>query len=106
MCRWACGNTLRDHTRNDNTREIIKVENITERSRKARLKCLDTSRGKTKNTSEERLWRLYHVPGRRKRGRPKQIWMGCVNRDMRVIGTTTDEVHDITGWRRIVSAAA
>ena len=25
---------------------------------------------------------------------------------MRAIGTTSDEVHDITGWRRIVSAAA
>ena len=30
----------------------------------------------------------------------------CVNRDMRAIGTTSDEVHGRTGWRRIVSAAA
>ena len=45
-------------------------------------------------------------PGRRRRGRPKQRWMDCVNRDMRAIGTTRDEVHDRTGWRRIVSAAA
>ena len=45
-------------------------------------------------------------PGRRKRGIPKQRWMDCVNRDMRAIGTTKDEVHDRTGWRRIVSAAA
>ena len=29
-------------------------------------------------------------PGRRRRGRPKQKWMGCVNRDMRAIGTTKD----------------
>ena len=45
-------------------------------------------------------------PGRRKRGRPKQRWMDCVNRDMRAIGTTKDEVRDRTGWRRIVSTAA
>ena len=38
MCRWACGHTLRDHVRNDNTRERLKVENITERCRKARLR--------------------------------------------------------------------
>ena len=44
-------------------------------------------------------------PGRRRRGRPKQRWMDCVNRDMRAIGTTKYEVHDRTGWRRIVSAA-
>ena len=29
-----------------------------------------------------------------------------VNRDVRAIGTTQDEVHDRTGWRKIVSAAA
>ena len=32
--------------------------------------------------------------------------MDCVNRDMRVIGTTEDDVHDRTGWRRIVSDTA
>ncbi len=37
MCRWACGHTLRDHVRNDHIREKLKVENITERCRKARL---------------------------------------------------------------------
>ena len=47
------------------------------------------------------------APGRKKRRRPKQIWMDCVNRDMRAIGTTKDEVHDITCWRRSnVSVAA
>ena len=45
-------------------------------------------------------------PGRIKRGRPKQRLMDCVNRDMIAIGTTKDGVHDRTGWRRIVSAAA
>ena len=45
-------------------------------------------------------------PGRRKRGRPKQIWMDCVNRDTRAIGTKKDEVHDRICWRRSVSAAA
>ena len=47
------------------------------------------------------------APGRRKRRRPKQIWMDCVNRDMRAIGATKDEVHDTTCWRRsTVSVAA
>ena len=31
MCRWACGHTLRDQVRNDDIRERLKVENITER---------------------------------------------------------------------------
>ena len=45
-------------------------------------------------------------PWRRKRCRPKQRWVDCAKRDMRAVGTTQDEVHDRTGWRRIVSAAA
>ena len=45
-------------------------------------------------------------PRRRRRGRPNQRWMGCVNRDMIAVGTTKDEVRDRTGWRRIVSDAA
>ena len=30
MCRWACGHTLRDHVRNDDIRERLKVENTTQ----------------------------------------------------------------------------
>ena len=36
--RCADGHTLRDHVRNDDIRYIIKVENIAERCRKARLR--------------------------------------------------------------------
>ena len=105
MCRWACCHTLRYHVRNDDIREKLKVENITERCRKARLRWF----GHAKRRDQEYVGRktlemVQH--GRRKRGRPKQRWMHCVNRDMRAIGTTKDEVHDRTGWRRIVSAAA
>ena len=42
MCRWACGQTVRDHVRNDDIRDRLKVENITERCRKARLRWFGT----------------------------------------------------------------
>ena len=38
MCGWACSHTLRDHVRNDDIIERLKVENITERCRKAILR--------------------------------------------------------------------
>ena len=38
MCRWACDHTLKDHVRNDNIRERLRVEVIAERCRKARLR--------------------------------------------------------------------
>ena len=55
--------------------------------------------GETKNTSKERLeleisGRWYHLEKRR-----VKVEMGeYVNRDMRIIGTTKDEVHDRSGW--------
>ena len=91
MCTWPCDHKLSDHVRNDDIRERLKVENITERwfgdvEARPRIEMVP--------------------PGRRKRGRRKQIWMDCVNRDMRAIGTKKDEVHVRTDWRRIVFAAA
>ena len=77
MCRWACGHTLRDHMRNDDTRERLKVESITERCKKANLRWF----GHVKRRDQDYIGRktLEMVPpGRRKRGRPKQIWMDCV----------------------------
>ncbi len=75
------------HVRNDDIREKLKVENITERCSKARLRWF----GNVKRRDQEYIGSktLEMVPpGRRKRGRPKQRWMDCVNRDMRAIGTT------------------
>ena len=102
MCRWPCGHTLRDHLRNENIRERLKVK-ITKRCRKARLRWL----GHVKRRDQEYVGRktLEMVPpGRRKRGSPNQRWIGCVNWDMRANGTAKDDVNDRTGWRRILSA--
>ena len=105
LCKCACVHTLRDHVRNENIKERLKVESIAERYRKARLRWF----GHEKRRDQDYVGRknLEMVPpGRRKRGRPKQRWVDCVNRGMRAIGPTKDEVHDGTGWRRIVYAAA
>ena len=41
MCRWGhCGHTLREHVRNENIKERLKLESIAERCRKARLRCM------------------------------------------------------------------
>ena len=69
ICKWT-----RDHVgNNDNIRERLKVENITERCRKARL-VVWTRRGKTKTTSEERLWRWYHPGGGEEEGQRIDGW--------------------------------
>ena len=82
----ACGHTLRDHLRNNNIRDILWVENITERYRKAIPRWV----GK-----EEILWRIVQ-PGRRKTGRPTQRWVDCVIPNTIAIGTTEDETDPLS----------
>ena len=67
MCRWACGHTLRDHVRNENIKERLKVESIAERCRKVRLRWV----GHVKRRDQDYLGRKtleMAPPGRRKRG--------------------------------------
>ena len=63
--------------RNDNTRERMKVQGITERCRRARLRWF----GHVKRRDQDYVGRntLEMVPsGRRKRGSPKQRWTDCI----------------------------
>ena len=74
MCRWACGHMLRDHVRNDDIRERLKVESIAERCRKARLGWF----GHVKRRDQDYLGRqtLEMVPpGRRKKARKTEAEM-------------------------------
>ena len=73
--------------------ERLKVVNFTERSRKARLRWFGHVKRRDNDYVGRKTLEMV-LPGRRKRGRLKQRWMDCVNRDMRAIGTTKDEVHD------------
>ena len=81
-CRWACSQTLRDHVRNENIREILKVGSIRERCRKARLGWFghEKRRDLDKTRSEERLWRWYLL------GEEKEE-----DRDRRTVSTETLE---------------
>ena len=86
MCRWACGHTLRDHVRNDDIMVRLNVENITGRCWKARLRWFEHVKRRDKEIVGRKTLGMV-PPGRRKGGRPKQRWMDCVNRYMRVIGS-------------------
>ena len=64
MCRWACGHTLRDHVRNENIKERMKIEKITDRCMKARRLRWSghVKRRYNKNTWEDERWK-WHRPG-------------------------------------------
>ena len=77
MCRWACGHTLRDHVRSENIKERLTVESIAKRCRKARLMWFGQVKRRYKDYVGRKNLEMV-PPGRRKRGRPKQLWMDCV----------------------------
>ena len=69
----------------------MKVENIIERCRKARLRWF----GHVKRRDQYYVARktLEMVPHGRRRRRPKQRWMYCVNRDMRAMKSMTEHAE-------------
>ena len=67
---------------NDSIRERLKVENIIERNRKARLVWFGHVKRRDKQYVETKILEVV-PPERRRRGRPKQRWTDCVKRDMR-----------------------
>ena len=100
MCRWACSHTLRDHVRNENIKERLNVESIAERCRKARRRWF----GHVKRRDDYVGRKTQEITWKKKARNTEADMDGLF--DIRAIGTTKDEAHDISGWRSIVSAAA
>ena len=75
--------------RNDDIRERLKVENITERCRKERLRWF----GETNNTSEERFWRWYHLGEKKEEDRSREGW------------TVSTEIRESSERRKMKSMA-
>ena len=42
------------------------------------------------------------LPGKRKRGRPKRIFLDVVNEDMGEVGAKETDVEDRTVWRKMI----
>ena len=105
MCRWACGLTRMDHVRNEDIINRLKIETISTRCRKSRLRWFGHVKRREPQYVCQRVMNMV-PPGRRKRGRPKMRWLDCVNNDLKVIGATEDDVHDRDSWRRVISATA
>ena len=91
--------------RNENIKERMKIEKITDRCVKVRLRGFELVKRREHEYVGRRTLEMA-PPGRRRRGRSKQRWIDCVKSDKRAIGAAEEDVHDRTGWRRTVSAAA
>ena len=77
MCRWACRHKVRDNVRNDDIREyILKVENITERCRKARLRWFGHVKRRDQGYVGRKTLAMvpYHPGEEKEEGRNRDGW--------------------------------
>ena len=102
MLRWMCGVTKLDKIRNERIRGTTKVEEITTKVQERQLKWY----GQVMRRDEHYVGRMamvMKVQGRRKRGRPKIIWLDKVKDDIKERGLSADDVYDGAKWRRMSS---
>ena len=102
MCRWACGHTLKDHMKNEEIREKMGIENIAVRCVKARLRWFGHVKRRGDEYSGRRAMEMV-PPGKRRRGRPKLRWMGCVRKDLEVMGAREEEALSRETWRKRIT---
>ena len=104
MCRWACGHTLKDNVRNEDTREKMGIESIVVRCRKSQMRRF----GHVKRRDEQYVGcRVKEMipPGRRRQGRPKLGWMDCVRRSLEAMGAREEDALYRGTWTRKIATA-
>ena len=81
MLRWMSGVTKLDRIRNERNRGTTKVGEISKKVQESRLKWY----GHVLRRYEEYVGKrvlVMEVPGKRRRGRPKQRWLDNINNDL------------------------
>ena len=101
MLRWMCGVTKMDKIRNERIRGTVKVEKISKKIQERRLQWYGHVRRREDGYVGRRVMEM-EVPGRRRRGRPKQRWMDNIGEDMKDKNLSDNDVYDRAGWRRAV----
>jgi len=104
MCRWACGWTRLDRVRNETVRERLKVEKITDRVRRSRLRWFGHVERRDENYVGRRTMNMA-IPGKRKRGRPRKRWRDNIKEDLEAIGAKREDAKDRERWRRLTAPA-
>ena len=84
--------------RNEYIRGTAQVGKFGEKTREARLRWYGHLRGKDDGYIGRRMLRM-ELPGKRKRGRLKRMFMGVVKEDMAEVEVTEEDTIDRNNWR-------
>ena len=101
MLRFAMGVTRKDKIRNKHIRSTVKVEQLGMKMREGRLRWY----GHVMRRDQEYLGRKMmemELPGKRRRGRPKRIFLDVVKEDMEEVGAKETDIEDRKMWRMMI----
>ena len=101
MLRFSMGVTRKDKIRNKHIRSTVKVEQLGMKMREGRLMW----DGHVMRRNQEYVGRKMmemELPGKRRRGKPKRIFLDIVKEDMGKVGTKKTDVEDKNIWRMMI----
>ena len=101
MLRWMGGVTKLDRIRNERIRGTTKVGEIAKKVQESRLKWY----GHILRREDEHVGKrvmVMEVLGKRRRGRPKRMWLDNIRNDLSESELSGKEAQDQVKWRRLI----
>ena len=101
MLRFAMGVTRKDKIRNEYIRSTVKVELLGMKMREGRLRWYGHVMRRDQEYVGIKMMEM-ELPGKRRRGRPKRIFVDVVKEDMGEVGAKEMNVEDKKVWRMMI----
>ena len=101
MLRFAVGVTRKNKIINEYIRATVKVERLGMKMKESRLRWYRHVMRRDQEYVGRRMMKM-ELPGRRKRGRPRRIFLDVVKEDVGEVGGKETDVEDRTVWRKII----
>ena len=98
MLRFSMGVTRKYKIRNEHIRSTVRVERLGMKMREGRLMCYGHVMRRDQEYVGRKMMEM-ELPGKRKRGRPKKIFLNVVKEDMGDVGAKETDVEERKMWR-------
>ena len=93
MLRFAMGVMRKDKIRNEHIRSTVKIERLGMKMWEGRLKWYGHVMRRDQEYVRRKMMEM-ELPEKRKRGRPKRIFLDVLKEDMGKVGAKTTDVED------------
>ena len=101
MLRFAMGVTRKDKIRNEYIGSTVKVERLGMKMREGRLRWYGHVMRRDQEYVGRKIMEM-ELSGKRKRGRPKRIFLDVVKEDMGEVGAKETDVENRKVWRKTI----